>query len=59
MANYSKKEIQKLIDEVGLTQASKQFNIGFNRFKEICKEMNIIYTKKTGGRKKKKIEITK
>ena len=52
MKKYTQEEIENLILQFGLTQASKQLRIGFNNLKLLCKDLKIKVEKKKAGRKK-------
>ena len=52
MEKYTQEEIEKLILQIGLTQASKKLRIGFNNLKLLCKDLKIKVEKKKAGRKK-------
>jgi hypothetical protein len=47
-----KEEIENLILQIGLTQASKKLRISFNNLKLLCKDLKIKVEKKKAGRKK-------
>jgi hypothetical protein len=52
MKKYTQEEIENLILQIGLTQASKQLKIGYDNLKNICKDLKIKVEKKKTGRKK-------
>ena len=45
------KEIQKLIEQIGMTKAAKQLQCGYLTLKKLCFEKGIEVKKKRAGRK--------
>lgn len=48
----TQKQLQKLIDDFGITKTSKKLKIGYLKIKEMCKDLNIEIKLKKAGRKK-------
>ena len=48
----TQKQLQKLIDDFGITKTSKKLKIGYLRIKQMCDDLNIEIKLKKAGRKK-------
>ena len=48
----TQKQLQKLIDDLGITKTSKKLKVGYLKIKEMCDDLNITVKHKKTGRKK-------